>query len=177
MNLQQRSGRPNATAPQFAVQRFIICIFVITRWNERFRVANISDTYVIVRQNTDDHWWDKTAPYNDHTAESEEDTGILWAKINEVCQSRGGNSTVHRDANHHKDDREQWLTSAESKSYNKDALYTRAYESRQFPHVRQAHSVCAEQPVTHHREEVRENHPKYMRRSCQEPGLNKTSGW
>lgn len=67
------------------------------------------------------------------------------------------------------------MTPTESESYDEDPLYDGTNEGGQFPDIRQAHSPRAEQPVAHHREEVREDHSEQMRRSRQYPGLEKLS--
>lgn len=130
-------------------------------------------TYVIIRQYANDRRWDKTGAYDDHTADSEKNACVIWTEIDEIRQCRGGNCAVDRDTHHHENDRERWVTSAKSEGYNEDTLNARAYESSQFPNVRQTHSLRTKQPVAHNREEVREDHSEYMRCSCQDPCLNK----
>jgi len=65
------------------------------------------------------------------------------------------------------------MTSAESETYDENPLYASANEGGQFPHVRQAHSLCTDELVAHHREKVREDHSEQMRRSRQNPDLEK----
>lgn len=81
-----------------------------------------NETHVIVRQYANDYRWDKAGPYNNHIGESEEDASIIRTEVDKTCQSGCGDSTVNRCAAHHEDDRDQWMTSAESEGYNKNTL-------------------------------------------------------